>query len=258
MTHSTEATKADQAKTSILIKLWPVYVIAGGLVLTYAMGWNRYFTSEGFLGVAQWLDSQVQQNLFFVLAAFVAIYIAATVFIVPASLLTIFGGSLFGLYIGAPAIVVAATIGASILFFASKSSIGSVLRDIAGPFLEKMEKGFREDSLSYMFALRLIPIFPFAVVNIAPALLGARYRNYLITTFFGIIPGTIAYTWIGSALRETILAAAAAGDDLDIGALARESATNFIPAFIALGVVALIPIGLKRVLGRKSEALQAD
>ena len=109
-----------------------------------------------------------------------------------------------------------------------------------------MEKGFNEDALSYMFALRLIPLFPFAVVNIAPGLLGAKYRDYFVTTFFGIIPGTLAYTWIGAAIKGTLLE----GGEVDIGKLA----ANFVPAFVALGVVALIPAIYKKITGRKPEA----
>ena len=100
-----------------------------------------------------------------------------------------------------------------------------------------------------MFALRLIPIFPFAVVNIAPGLLGAKYRDYLITPNFGIIPGTLAYTWIGAAIKGTLLE----GGEVDIGSLA----ANFLPAFIALGVVSLIPVAYKKLTGRKTEAVEA-
>lgn len=247
----------EKKPTPIWIKLWPIYVIAAGLALTFAMGWNQYLTPDALLQNAEYLDGLVQNNLILVLVAYIVIYAAATTFAVPGGLLTIIGGFLFGLYTGTPATVVAATLGASILFFASKTSLGAVLRRIAGPFLGKMEKGFNEDALSYMFALRLIPLFPFAAVNIAPGLLGAKYRDFLITTFFGIIPGTLAYTWIGGALKGSILEAAAAGEDLDIMALAGSLASNFIPAFIALGVVALIPAIYKKITGRKANPAEA-
>jgi len=134
----------------------------------------------------------------YIIFAFIGIYIAATAFMVPASALTIGGGFLFGTYIGAPATIIGATIGACVLFIAAKSSIGETLKSIAGPFVGKMEKGFNENALSYLFTLRLIPIFPFAVVNIAPAILGAKFRDYFITTALGIIPGTVAYSLIGN------------------------------------------------------------
>ena len=239
----------EKKQSPIWIKLWPVYVIVAGLALAVSQGWHQYLTLESLSENAVWLDELVRNNLVLVLAGYILVYAAATTFIIPGGVLTIAGGFLFGLYIGTPATIIAATVGASILFFAAKTSIGSVLRQIAGPFLERMESGFNENALSYMFALRLIPLFPFAVVNIAPGLLGAKYRDYLITTFFGIIPGTLAYTWIGAAIKGTLLE----GGEVDIGSLA----SNFLPAFIALGVVSLIPVAYKKITGRNSEPAEA-
>ncbi|MEM7639273.1 MAG: TVP38/TMEM64 family protein [Pseudomonadota bacterium] len=240
---------AEKKQSPIWIKLWPVYIIIAGLALAVSQGWHQYLTLESLSENAVWLDELVRNNLLLVFGLYILIYAAATTFIIPGGVLTIAGGFLFGLYIGTPATLIGATLGASILFFAAKTSLGSVLRQIAGPFLEKMEKGFNENALSYMFALRLIPIFPFAVVNIAPGLLGAKYRDYLITTFFGIIPGTLAYTWIGAAIKGTLLE----GGEVDIGSLA----ANFLPAFIALGVVSLIPVAYQKITGRKADPVEA-
>lgn len=249
--------EAEKKPTPIWIKLWPIYIIAAGLGLAYALGLQNYLTAEALLENAVWLDQLVKNNLLLVLIAYIAIYATATTFIVPGGILTIAGGFLFGLAIGTPATLIGATIGASILFFASKTSVGEALRQIAGPFLGKMEKGFNQNAFSYMFALRLMPIFPFAVVNIAPALLGAKYREYVITTFLGIIPGTLAYTWIGAGLKGSIVAAAEAGEDLDIGELISASAANIGPALLVLGVVALIPVAYQKITGRKADPAEA-
>jgi uncharacterized membrane protein YdjX (TVP38/TMEM64 family) len=238
----------DKKQRPIWLKLWPIYLIAAGLGLAISQGWHQYLTIESLSDNAVWLDELVKNNLLLVLGLYILIYAAATTFIIPGGVLTIAGGFLFGLYIGTPATLIGATVGASILFFAAKTSIGSVLRQIAGPFLEKMEKGFNDNALSYMFALRLIPLFPFAVVNIAPGLLGAKYRDYLITTFFGIIPGTLAYTWIGAAIKGTLLE----GGEVDIGSLA----ANFLPAFAALGLVALLPVAYQKITGRKTDPVE--
>lgn len=236
----------DSKPQPIWLRLWPLYLILAGLGLALSQGWHEYLTLESLSANAVALDEMVRDNLLLTLGAFVLIYAAATAFMVPASALTIGGGFLFGLAYGTPATVIGATIGASLLFFASKSSLGAVLRDVAGPFLEKMRAGFAENPFSYMFALRLIPLFPFAVVNIAPALFGAKYRDYLITTFLGIIPGSLAYTWIGAAVKGTLLE----GGTPDIGSLA----ANFIPAFVALGLVSLIPVAYKKFFARKVAA----
>ncbi|GAB5457144.1 MAG: hypothetical protein Hens3KO_01740 [Henriciella sp.] len=241
---------ADKTERPIWLRLWPVYLVIAVLGIVVSQGWHQYLTLESLSENAVWLDTLVRENLLLVLLAYMVIYAAATAFIIPGGVLTIAGGFLFGLYIGTPATVIAATLGASILFFATKTSLGSALKQVAGPFLGKMEKGFNENALSYMFALRLIPLFPFAVVNIAPALLGAKYKDYLITTFFGIIPGTLAYTWVGVAIKGTLLE----GGEVDIGALV----SNFVPAIIALGVVSLIPAVYKKITGRKAEPAEVN
>lgn len=250
----TEPSAPAPSDRSIFIRLWPLYIILGGLALAISQGWHQHLSLESLSQNAVWLDQMVRDNLLLVLVAYVAIYAVATAFMIPGSALTLGGGFLFPVafgfvpLIGTAATVVGATLGASILFFAAKTSIGAVLREKAGGFLTKMEKGFNEDALSYLFALRLIPVVPFAVANFAPALLGAKYRDYLITTFFGIIPGTLAYTWIGSAVKSTLLE----GGEPDIGALAG----NFLPAFIALGVVSLLPVAYKKLFGKKATSLE--
>lgn len=240
----TEETKPKKSLAGHLKSFAPLLVLLGGLGFALSQGWQEHLTLEGFSKNLGWLDAQIASNFVLVFLGYMAVYAAATAFMVPASFLTIAGGVLFGLAFGTAGTVIGATIGASILFLAAKTSIGESLRSIVGPFIDKMQKGFNEDALSYMFALRLIPAFPFAVVNIAPAILGAKFRDYFITTLFGIIPGTLAYTWIGVAVGDTLRA----GDDVDIGTLA----ANFIPAFVALGVVALIPVVYKKFFAKKS------
>ena len=250
MTDITADTAADQRDKAdskpVWIRLWPIYIILAGLALAISQGWHTQLSPAALGENAVYLNQLVQDNFLLVLLAFILIYAAATAFMVPASALTIGGGFLFGLAVGTPATVIGATLGASILFIAAKSSIGATLKSVAGPFLGKMEKGFNENALSYMFTLRLIPVFPFAVVNIAPAILGAKFRDYFISTLFGIIPGTLAYTWIGAGLRGTLLDAAESGESVDVGALVGSAAANLIPAFFALAAVALMPALYKK------------
>jgi len=232
--------------TPLWRRLWPVFIILAGLGIALSQGWHELLTLSSLSANAANLDAMVRDNFPVVFLSYVAVYAAATTFMVPGSALTIGGGFLFGLMLGTPATVIGATLGASILFFASRTSLGSLLRDVAGPFIGKMRAGFAENPVSYMFALRLIPLFPFAAVNIAPGLLGARYRDYAVTTFLGIIPGTLAYTWIGAAVKGTLLE----GGTPDIGSLA----SNFLPAFIALGLVSLLPVAYKKFFAKKVPA----
>jgi len=162
----TETTLTVKPSKPIWIKLWPIYIILAGLAFAISQGWHTQLSPAALGENAVYLNTRVQENFLLVLLAFIAIYIAATTFMVPASALTIGGGFLFGVYVGA-----------CILFAAAKSSVGEALKSIAGPFVGKMEAGFNESPLSYLFTLRLIPLFPFAVVNIAPAILGANTHS---------------------------------------------------------------------------------
>lgn len=240
----------EKKQSPIWIKLWPVYLIAAVMVGAWQLGLFQYLSLDTLREQQEVLQSFVADNLILAVAIFIGIYAAATLFMIPGALwITIGGGFLFGLVGGSIATIVGATLGASMLFFAASTSIGSALRDRAGPFMAKMEAGFNENPFSYMFALRLLPVVPFPVANIAPALLGAKYREYAITTAVGIIPGVVAYTWVGSGLGATF----AAGEDPNLAIIAK----NMLPALAALGVVALIPVIYKKISGRKPDAVEA-
>lgn len=238
------------AKPPIYVRLWPAYLIAAGIAAAWYFGVFDYLSLETLRSNYSVWAAFVADNLALSLAIFIAIYATATVFMMPGALwITIAGGLLFGLVGGTIATVIGATLGASILFFAARTSIGAALRDLAGKYVTKMEKGFREDELSYMFFMRLFPGVPFPVANVAPAVLGAKYRNYLLTTALGIIPGVLAYTWIGFGLRNSL--------DPEQTASLIGVVGNFLPAFAALGIVALMPVAYKKFFSKKAETLES-
>ena len=231
---------------SLWLKLWPVYLIVAGLIAAWRFGLFKFLSLDTLRDQQETLQAFVSENYALAIITYIAIYAAATLFMVPGALwITVAGGFMFGLVGGTPATIVGATLGASMLFLAARTSIGTALRERAGPFMKKMEAGFNENPFSYMFALRLLPVVPFPVANIAPALLGAKYREYLITTAVGIIPGVIAYTWLGAGLGATF----AAGEEPNLAIIAK----NMVPALAALGLVSLIPVAYKKLAGRKSD-----
>jgi len=239
----------NSKKPNLFIKFLPLIVILGVLTAVFATDTHKLLTLESLRNNIGWLDAQVANNLPLVFASYLLIYAAATAFMVPGGLLTIAGGVIFGVTFSLPLLSTAATVlgasmGASVLFWAAKTSIGEVLRNVAGPFLEKMEAEFERSPVSYMFVLRLVPAVPFAVANIAPALLGAKYRHYILTTFFGIIPGTLAYSWIGAGAAEFIRDKTVSLDDTN--ALISSLIDKVAPALIALFFVALIPVVYNR------------
>ena len=237
------------------LKKWlPLLIILSGFGLAYFMGWFKYLNPQLLVENADYLQNLVSDNFLLVLLGFIALYAILTVFMLPASILTVASGFLFGTIVGAPAVVVGATIGACGLFLAAKSSLQDTLKGIAGPFISKMEKEYNESPFAYLFTLRLIPVFPFAVANIAPALLGAKFRDYVITTALGIIPGTVAYSLIGNGLRETLKDAGANPESINVGDLMGATFVNMLPAFGMLVAVALIPIIYKKFFKKSTQS----
>ena len=123
--------------------------------------------------------------------------------------------------------------------------MGDILRAKAGPAIRRMEDGFRENELSYMFVLRLVPLFPFFLVNLAPAFLGVSLRSYVIATFFGIIPGTFVFTLVGNGLGAVF----DAGGTPDFGIIFKP---EILFPILGLALLALIPVAYKRIQGAKS------
>ena len=139
--------------------------------------------------------------------------------------------------------VVAATVGATVVFLIARSMIGNILRAKAEPALRKMERGFQENALSYLLVLRLIPLFPFWLVNLVPALLGVSLRTYVIGTFLGIIPGVLVFAFAGAGLGSVF-------DTTESFSLASFLTPEVITALAGLSVLSLAPVVYKKLRAR--------
>jgi uncharacterized membrane protein YdjX (TVP38/TMEM64 family) len=174
------------------------------------------------------------------------LYTAAVAFSVPGGLaLSLACGFLFGVVLAPIMIVFAATAGATILFIIAKTALGDPLRAKAGPWLMRMEVGFQDNALSYLLVLRLIPLFPFFVVNLVPAFLGVPLWIYVVGTFVGIIPGTIVFTTVGAGL----------GSVFDRGQTCSTSGLltpEIIAGLVGLAILAALPVLYKRFKDRRS------
>jgi uncharacterized membrane protein YdjX (TVP38/TMEM64 family) len=125
------------------------------------------------------------------------------------------------------------------VFLVARSAFGEVLQRRAGPFLKKIEEGFRRDAVSYLLVLRLVPLFPFWLVNLVPALFGMSLRAYVACTFVGILPGAIVYTSVGGGLGEFL----DRGEKPDLH-LAFQP--HILLPLLGLGLLALVPVAYKR------------
>lgn len=246
---------------SARLKRWlPLIVLVSVMALVFGMGWHRLLSFETIGQNYAQLRAFITGNLAGALALYILLYIAVIALSLPGGLvMTLAGGLLFGWKIGAPATVVAATIGATVLFLIAKTSVGESLSARAGPWLERLRSGFKENALSYMLFLRLVPVFPFFIVNLAPALLGVPLSTYVIGTFLGIIPGTVAFSVAGSGLGSVVEAQNAVHAQCLERQVGEPSLTcpytidtsnlitgELLAAFVLIGVVALIPVAAKK------------
>lgn len=222
----------------------PIAVIACGLVIGYLFGLHEYLKLESLIEHRDMLKAHVMENIVTASAVYFVIYVLAVAFSFPAaSLLTILGGFVFGWLLAGTLTAFAATIGASIIFLAARTALGDFLERMAGPAVAKLAHSFEENAFGFLLVLRLAPVFPFFVINIAPALFNVPLRIYVAATFLGILPGTYAYTYLGQGLDSVIESAKAAGRDVSLADLVTVELTI---AFAALAVVAAIPFIIKK------------
>ena len=132
---------------------------------------------------------------------FSAVYVSVAALALPvAAILSLLGGFLFGVWLGAALVLVSASAGALIVFLLARSAIGEPLRRKAGPLYEKVATNMRENAVGYLLFMRLVPLFPFFLVNLVAALFDMTARNFILATFIGMAPATIIYVNFGSQI----------------------------------------------------------
>ena len=257
--------RAEPGGHSWLRRLAPVAAVVLVMAVVFAMGWHRFLSLETLVGHRAAIDGFVAARFGLAIAAFVAIYVVAVALSIPgAAILTITGGVLFGWLIGALAAIVGATVGATIVFLIARGACGEAVLRRAGPLACKLAEGFREDAFNYLLFLRLVPVFPFWLVNLAPAVVGVRLTTFVLATAIGIIPGTFAYALVGGGL-DSVIAAQEAAYQACIAAGRAGCRLNFsmsalvtpqvLAALVALGVVALIPVVVRKWRARGGAAM---
>jgi uncharacterized membrane protein YdjX (TVP38/TMEM64 family) len=215
----------------------------------YAMGWHEYLSLSVLAGSRDFLKSFVAEHLLLSAVAFLLVYIVAVAFSFPvASVLTIFGGFLFGWLMAAALVSVAATAGATLLFLAARSACADFLRCKIGGFAGRLADGFEKNAFSYLLVLRLAPFVPFFVVNIAPAFFNVSTRTFVSATFLGILPGVAAYSYLGQGVDSVIVAAMAAGREATVKDLVTPEITL---ALVALTFVALFAAVVRKLYAGK-------
>ncbi|HYR09945.1 MAG TPA: TVP38/TMEM64 family protein [Longimicrobium sp.] len=169
----------------------------------------------------------------------ILVYTAATAISFPAGvLLTLAMGLLFGRWVGTAAVVLAASVGATLAFLAARYLFAEAARRRMGPRLQRLARGFERDAFNYILFVRLVPVFPFWLMNLVPAFTPVSARTFFVATAIGIAPGTFVFVNLGESLGRI----ESAGDLVGRGTLI---------ALGLLGLLSLLPIAFKKLRNRR-------
>ena len=230
-----------------LKKLLPLGVLAGAIGCFFIFDLGRFLSFDAIASYREDLIGWYTNHQIFTILSFMGIYIAAVAFSLPGAVwLTLVGGFIFGAGLGTLIVVFSAAIGASILFMIARYALSDYFHDKIGAVIKKMETGFKENAFSYLMVLRLIPLFPFWLVNLVPALLGVPLKTFFVATFIGIIPGSFVYSIVGSGINELI----ELGEQPNLGTIFEP---KILAALIGLAILSLIPVIYKKYKARTEQ-----
>ena len=241
MTEMTQNPKPTWARRAPLALILVVAAI-GAVTL------KDYISFEALRDNRETLIAFRDANLLATVAGFVFAYIVIVAFSLPGALIaTLTGGFLFGTFVGSLLSVSGATIGATLIFLAARHGLGDRLRekmDASEGTVGKIKKGLDENQWSMLFFIRLVPAVPFFVANLVPAFLSVPLYRYVISTFLGIIPGSLVYSSVGAGLGEVF----ALGETPNFGIIFEP---KFLFPILALCALSLMPVALKAITGKK-------
>jgi uncharacterized membrane protein YdjX (TVP38/TMEM64 family) len=227
-------------------RLLPLALLVAAGILFVAFGGTRYLSFEALARHSARLHGLVARAPLATALGFVLLYAGLTALSVPgAAVLTVTGGFLFGTWLGLLCAVSGATLGASLLFLAARAGLGG-LAARAGPFARRLEAGFRRNAFNYLLVLRLIPLFPFWLVNLVAALTGMRLSSFVVATFLGIIPGSFVFASLGHGVASVV------GHHRALGLHVFLRPSVLVP-IVGLAVLALVPVVYRTWRGRHAE-----
>ena len=222
-------------------RIMPIIILILGVALFFALGWYHYLSLETIKNNYQRLIHLTSNNYITSCFIFSVTYMLIVAFSIPgASVMTLAGGFLFGIYIGSILVVFSATIGAIIVYLAVKSALGNILKNKAKGNIEKMRNGFEKNAFNYLLSIRLIPVFPFFIINIVCGVLSIKFKDFCLATLIGIIPGSVIYVWVGTGFGYALQQ----GRELRLGIIFEP---QFIMPIMALAVLSLIPTFYKKL-----------
>lgn len=186
-------------------RLWLVLIAVALFFAIRQTGLASYLSLDTLQTHREALTGWVSQNILLAALAYVGVYVVAVAFSMPGAVfLTLSGGFLFGAVMGTLLTVIGATVGATLIFLFAKTLFGENALDRFGAPAARLAEGIRKNAASYLLVLRLVPLFPFFLVNLVPAFVGVPLATYVLTTFFGIMPGTAVFSLAGAGLGSVL------------------------------------------------------
>lgn len=233
------ATPTDSANSIIGKLLLGGILLAGiGAFLYFDLG--RYLSLETLKANRDALLRYTAAHYETAVVVFILLYILQTTFSLPGgAVLTLTGGFLFGSLVGTLYVNVGATVGATLAFLAARYLLHDWVEKKFGDRLQAIQTGFAKDAFSYLLTLRLIPIFPFFLVNLVSGLTRIKVGTYILATSIGIIPGSFVFAFAGRQLGT-------------IDSLSEIASPSVLLAFTLLGMLALIPVAYRKWTGSRS------
>lgn len=259
------ADAAPPTTRRLWLRLAPLAVLLAASLALLASGVLDRLTLDALLTSRASLKAAVAADPARAAALTAAAYVGAVILSVPLSpFMTMVCGSLFGWAGGAALGVLSATTGATIVFALGRATVADLLRRRGGVRLQRLAAGFIRDAFSYILFLRLLPIFPFWLTNLAPAAFGVRLSTFVLATFLGLIPGGLTYAITGAGLDDVVAAHEAAraacratGGDACTSALTWRALVTpqMLAGLACLGALALAPVVARRLRRRRHATL---
>lgn len=220
--------------STTLIKLLVLALFLGGIIIFFALGGQKYLNLETLKANRDALIQYADQHYVSAFAIGFLVYTLSTALSLPGGLiLSLAVGLVFGRWAGTVLIVLAGTLGATLVLLAARYLFADIARKRMGGLAQKINEGFTRDAFNYLLFLRLVPLFPFWLVNLAPAFTNVSLKTYVTATAIGILPGTFVFANLGQSLGR-------------ISSTKDLLTPPIIGAFVLLGVFALIPVLYKK------------
>ena len=225
---------------------WNLGKISIAMGIALAIGAFFYFDLARFLSLTVLKENRdnllafTDVNFAAAVVIFIVVYVIVTGLSLPgAVILTLAGGFLFGAVFATLFVNIGATTGATLAFFTARYLLRDTVEQKFGKWLGPFQEGFAKNAFSYLLTLRLIPLFPFFVVNLVSGLTRVGAGTYIGATALGIIPGSFVYAYAGRQLGT-------------INSLKEIASPNVIAAFVLLGLLALVPVAYKKFAAKSA------